>query len=127
MNKKTIISLEEYNQVEATSLAAKEFLNDERFQFIRNLYQNHLKYAEETLLNDSIREYQDVTSLTDKITRIFKVPKKVQVDELRGQYKWLKQFVADVEYMAGLKDQYDEGIEKGMVIFEPGTGKDVRE
>lgn len=127
MNKKTIISPEEYAQVEATSLAAKEFLEDDRFKFIREYIENDIKDAENMVLNNTIREYRDVTQLTEKITRIFKVPKKVQVDELKGQYKWLKKFMADVEYLASLKDQYDEGIEKGMVVFEPGIGKDVTE
>ena len=93
MSKKRTISLEEYNEVEAASLAAKELMEDDRFKAIRDLYVNQFKYAEETLLTDAIKEYRDVTPLTDKIPRIFKVPKKVQVDELRGQYKWIKKFM----------------------------------
>lgn len=127
MNKKTFISLEEYNQVEETSSAAREFLEGERFKFIRDYLDNDIKEAENLVLNNTIREYKEIVPLTAKITRIFKVPKQVQVDELKGQYKWLKKFIADLEYMASLKDQYDEGIESGMVVFEPGIGKDVTE
>jgi hypothetical protein len=45
MNKKTFISLEEYNQVEQTSLAAKKFLSDERFKFIRDYINNDVQDA----------------------------------------------------------------------------------
>ena len=127
MNKKTVISLEEYNDVEKTSLAAKELLEDERFKFLRDYLTNGATSAETQILNNAIREYQDVVPLTEKVTRIFKTPKKVQVDELAGQYKWIKQFLSDMEHLASLKDQYDEGVESGLVILEGGSGKDVSE
>lgn len=127
MNKKTIITQEEYSQIEQMSLTAKELLEDERFKFLRDYLNNGLTSAEEKVLNNTIREYQDVVPLSEKLTRIFKTTKKVQVDELAGQYKWIKQFFADLNYMANLKDQYDEGIESGLVVFEPGVGKDVTE
>lgn len=125
MNKKTKISQEEYKKVEDQSLAARELLEDERFEFIRTYIQGAIDYCEATILNNTIREVQEVVPLSEKVTRIFKTPKKVQVDELVGQYKWLKKFQADIQYYATLKKDLDSGIEDGLVSFEGGVGKDV--
>lgn len=125
MTKKTQITQEEYQKVEEQSLAAKELLEDPRFEFLRTYIQNSITSAEQTILNNTLREVQEVVPISEKVTRIFKTPKKVQVDELAGQYKWVKQFQDDLKYFASQQEELDAGIESGVVKFEGGVGKDV--
>lgn len=124
LNRKTTITQDEYHEVEARSVAANELLNDERFQFFRDMLSNQEKYAEDTVLNNTIREYQEVVPISDKIQRIFKTPKKVQVDELAGQYKLIKQQRADLEFYANEFAMLTEAIENKQVVVEGGS-KDV--
>lgn len=125
MNKKTTITQEEYQRVESQSLAAKELLEDERFEFLRTYIKNAVDYCEQTILNNTIREVQEVVPLSEKVTRIFKTTKKVQIDELSGQYKWLKRFQDDLTYFSTLQNELDEGIKSGAVKFNGDIGKDV--
>lgn len=118
MNKKTFISEEELQEVEARSLAAQELLKDERFKFFRDMLDNQLKYAEETVLNNTIREFQEVVPISEKITRIFKTPKKQQVDELAGQYKLIKQQYADLEFYATEYDMLSKAVTDKEVIIK---------
>lgn len=115
------ISLEEYQTTEAEAKAAKEFLEDERFQFIRDYINNSLTSAEQAVLNNTIREVQEIVPISEKLTRIFKQPKKEQVDELAGQYKWIKKFMSDMEFFARGKEDMDDAIEKKVVILEAGN------
>lgn len=122
---KTKISNEEYKKVEAEALAAQEILEDPRFEFFRIYLENGLKSVEESILNNTVREYQEVVSITDRITRIFRTSKKLQIDELAGQYKFITKLKNDLKYFSNLKTQLDSDISKRLVLVEEDAGKDV--
>lgn len=118
MRKTTKVTQEEYKNIEAQSFAAREVLEDERFQFIRDYFRNAKEYIENSILNNTVREVQEVVPVTDKLTRIFKTTKKVQVDELSGQYKLIVKFLDDLEYYASLKKDLDQEISDGRIVLE---------
>ncbi len=109
------ISQEEYQKTEQQSLSAQEFLKDERFQFIIQYIKEAKQYCEDTILNNNIKDVEEVVTLSQTLQKIFKTPKKVQLDELKGQYKWINKFINDLHYYASLKKQLDEDINKGLV------------
>lgn len=114
---KKIYSQSEYEIIEQQSLAAKEFLEDERFAFIREYIQNSLSSIEQSILNNTLMEERKTHVITDKLMQTFVKPKQVAVDELSGQYQWIKRFLDDLQYFATEKDEIDKEIENKRVII----------
>ena len=115
MPKITTISQQEADSINAQALAASEILEDERFQFLRDYLKNASDYVEKCILENTIHDAREIVTVSDKLTRIFFSPKKVQVDELVGQYKFIKQFMADLEQIAAIKRDLDQSLINGTV------------
>ena len=104
------------------------FLEEPDFAFIRDYISSAFSYAQTSILENSIHDVTEELTVSEKIRKLFFTPKKEQVDELRGQYKFIKKFFEDMKYYADLQKQLDEGIEKGSVTVlgeEKSDGKDV--
>jgi hypothetical protein len=117
---KTKITQEEYEKIVNQALAAQEILEDERFQFLRDYFQSTLDYVQSSILNNTIRAADEEVVISEKIKRIFHTPKKIQVDELVGQYKLVNKFFEDLAYYARLKKELDAHISKGIVKVDDG-------
>jgi hypothetical protein len=114
---KKIVSKQESELIENQAIAARELLEDERFAFVREYLESALDYIERTILENTVMEVRETHTITDKIIKTFIQPKKVQVDELSGQYKFIKKFLADMQYYADLKKQLDAEVEAKRVIL----------
>lgn len=112
------ITKAEYEKTEDQSRIASVFLNSSEYTFIRELLTNALSYAQEQILNNTVHDVTEEVTISDKIKKLFFTPKKVQLDELKGQYKLVKQFFSDVEYFASLKSELDAKIAQGSVFIE---------
>lgn len=110
------VSSEEYNEIEAQAHAARELLEDERFKFIRDYLQSAIDYIEKSILENTVMEVRETHTITDKMIRTFVQPKQVQVDELSGQYKFIKKFLTDLNYFATIKADLDKEIEAKRVV-----------
>ena len=115
---KKVISKQEYESIENQATAAREILEDERFSFIREYLQSAIAYIEKTILENTVMEVRETHTITDKIIKTFIQPKKVQTDELSGQYKFIKKFLADLEFYADLKRQLDTEVEAKRVLLD---------
>lgn len=125
---KVKITKEEYEKTREQSRIAETFLNSKDFQFIRDLITGGISYAEKSILENTIHDVTEEITISDKIKKLFFTPKKEQMDELKGQYKWIKKFMDDVAYFASLKEKLDKDIERGAVWVEgteKGKNKDV--
>jgi hypothetical protein len=119
--RKTTITQEEYNLVEEQAAVVHEFLNDDRFAFIRELLTNAQEYARDSIVENTIMDVSEETIITDTMKRIFHQSKKVQVDELSGQYKLVKKFFEDLSYFMELKQKLDEKIAEDKVRVDDGS------
>jgi len=115
MPKVSTITQQEVDQINSQAIAASEILSDDRFQFVRDYFRNQSSYVEKTILENTIHDVREIVTISDKLTRLFFTPKKVQIDELCGQYKFIKQFFADMEQMVQIKRDLDEAIIAGSV------------
>lgn len=118
MARQSIISTEEYEDIKDKSLGANYFLNHERFKFIRDYINVALEDIEQKIINNQILEAREEVTISERIKRVLITPKKLQVDELKGVYKWLKKFLGDMAYYADLRKQLDEEIEKKKVLVK---------
>jgi hypothetical protein len=119
------ITREEYEKTEEQTRVAKLFLNNKDFQFLRDYLSNALNYAQETILTNEVHDVTDEVTISDKIKKLFFTPKKEQMDELKGQYKFIKKLLADIAYFASLKAQLDKDIANNRVFIEGGNKKDI--
>lgn len=116
--RRSFISEEEYRDISDKSSAAKYFLGHERFQFIREYMNSGSKSALDKIVLNEITEVHEVRTITDSLKKIFITPKKPQVDELRGAYKWIIKFFEDMQMYADLRAKLDDDVEKGRVVIK---------
>lgn len=110
MSKITTITQKEYDEIQANGTAAEEILNDERFQFIRDYFTSAKEYAQSSIIENTIHEVREITTISERLTKMLVVPKKEQVDELSGQYKLVKKFFEDMQQYVNIKRELDEAV-----------------
>lgn len=118
MARKTKISKQEYDLVLDQSAVASDILEGERFKFIREYFKVALDYIESSILNNTIKAVDERVTITESIVRIFKTPKKTQVDEMVGQYKFIKKFLTDLQSYKNLKEELEAQIAEDKVIVD---------
>jgi hypothetical protein len=120
MAKVSTISKEEYKEVLSQAAVASEILEDERFKFVRDYFNNASGYVEKSILENTIHDVREIVTLSDKLTRLFFTPKQLQVDELCGQYKFIKKFFEDLKQFVQIKDDVEDAIAKGTIKIDDG-------
>ena len=120
MAKVSTISKEEYKEVLSQAAVASGILEDERFKFLRDYFNNASAYVENSILQNTIHDVREIVTLSDKLTRLFFTPKQLQVDEMVGQYKFIKKFFEDLNQFIKIKDDVEEAIAKGTVKIDDG-------
>lgn len=90
------ITKEQYKEAEDRANTVKRLMEDEDFSFIREYLTNSKESCKRSLLS-GVYDASEETNFGGKLIKIFK-PKKRQEDELRGIYKWITQFEADLKY-----------------------------
>jgi hypothetical protein len=107
----------EYDEIASQSESAQAFLESETFSFIRKYLQNSLSSIEQSILNNTVRDVTERVTIAQTVKEFF-TPKKVQVDEMSGQYKFIQQFLRDMQVYAGNIKDLNEQIEKGRVVIK---------
>lgn len=116
--RKPTIKAEEWDKIEEKAKSASYFLNNKRFKFIQEYINASLNEIEQLILNNSVKEVHEESIISDKFKKIFVTPKKVQVDELIGAYKWIKQFMADLEFLIIQRDNFAKKAENKEIEIE---------
>lgn len=129
---KSRITAEEFERAQYEAAAANLILKGKQFGFLREYFSQTLKDTEHKILNNSITDVREELTINvhesekgiiPKLKRIFFIPKKVQVDELVGAYKFIKKFWADMEHFASLPDELLKAEEQKKVIIEVNREK----
>lgn len=117
------ISKQEYEDIQDKASAARYFLTNPRFQFIRDYLSVAADDIERKILNNTIREVREVHTINEKFKQIFITPKKLAVDELAGAYKFINQFMDDMNQFSQTKQELEEAEANGVVIIEKDEKK----
>ena len=116
--KKTTISKEKYDSISSQPSASAEILSSERFEFFRELLLGAKKYASTSIIENTIKDVREEVSISDKLKKTFFTPKKIQVDELSGQYKLISKIFEDLQYFVDLKLSVDQHIADDKVTVD---------
>lgn len=116
--RKTIISQEEFDKIADEAIAAEEMLTSDKFKFIREILLSAKEYAKTSIVENTIMEVSEEVTVSDRIKKIFTQPKKVQVDELSGQYKLVKKFFDELQGYIDTKKNLDDQINQETVVID---------
>jgi len=116
--KKSRISQEEYDKILTEASIAKQVLSDDKFQFIRDILLSAQEYAQTSIIENTVMEVSDEVTISERIKKIFTQTKKVQVDELSGQYKLVKKFFRELEEYIKTRDDIRTQVADDKVIID---------
>ena len=115
--KKDFLTQEEYDNISTQASAAEEILNGKKFEFFRSLLLAAKDYASTCILENTVKDVTEEVTISENIKKRFFTPKKVQIDELSGQYKLIDKIFSDLQYFIDLKKDTDEHISNERVII----------
>ena len=116
--KKTTISQGEYDRITEESVAAEEILTEDRFKFARDILLSAKEYASTSIIENTILDASEEITVSDRVKKIFTQKKKVQVNELSGQYKLVKKFFDELQGYVDTKANVEKQIAKGTVEID---------
>ena len=114
---KTKISESDWNKIESEASGSRYFLENKRFDFIRDYINTSLKEIEQKIINNQIKDVKEELTISSSLKRIFFTSKKVQIDELSGAYKWIKEFLLNLDRKVKLIGELEKAEEKGKVTI----------
>ena len=115
--KKDFLTQEEYDNISTQASAAEEILNGKKFEFFRSLLLAAKDYASTCILENTVKDVTEEVTISENIKKRFFTPKKVQIDELSGQYKLIGKIFSDLQYFIDLKKDTDKHISNERVII----------
>jgi hypothetical protein len=109
------INYEEWKQIEDRAAQAELFLNDEN-----ELYKTmvaDLEEAQRVILENRIHEVKEVRFFGE-IQKIFTTDKQEQINELVGQYKYIKSFLAEMKTWIDFKRELEKKEGDGQILIQ---------
>jgi hypothetical protein len=121
--KKPTISPEEWEQIRSESEAAKELLDDPRFAFLREYFDNAKASITDHFVNNRIKAVSERVKVSDVLTKVLTTTRREQEQELSGRYKFIEELLADLEQTAGLFEEYQKAQVEGKIVLEEDKEK----
>jgi hypothetical protein len=109
------INYEEWKQIEDRAAQAELFLNEEN-----ELYKTmvaDLEEAQRVILENRIHEVKEVRFFGE-IQKIFTTDKQEQINELVGQYKYIKSFLAEMKTWIDFKRELEKKEGDGQILIQ---------
>lgn len=119
------ISFDDWEQITTRASLAAAFFKEDNYTFIT--MKADFEEAEKIILENRIFEvHEEITVSTQEsekgiipqLKRIFITPKKIQVDELVGRYKYIKKLFAEFQTWIDFKKELESKEAKGEIEIE---------
>lgn len=112
------ISYEEWQEVENRYAYAKGFMSKTNPLYL--LLKEDLQNAKDIILENRIKEVREENQITEAFKKVFIFSKKVQTDELIGQYKYVKDLLDELQSWIDIKEEFEKQEADGKLIIERG-------
>jgi hypothetical protein len=116
--RKQTIKIEEWEEIENRASSAQFFLTDKRFAFIVDFFNQNREEIHTLLMENRIKDVDEILTISDKLKKVFHIPAKVQVDELIGQHKLIKQFFTFLQDAITLKTDLEAKEARKQLLIE---------
>jgi len=112
------ITYEEWTFISDRAISAKKFL-DENNQVYVMLAQS-LKDAESTVLENRVLEVREERTVSELFKKVFIYPKQMQLDELVGQIKLIRNLFRECQSWIDMKKMYEKQEANGKITIDHG-------
>lgn len=112
--RKQQVSQEQLEAIRVQSEAAKEILGEPRFAFLLEYLNSRQESIKEVFATHSIEDAWQELPRGNVMTKIF-FPAKKEYSHLSGEYKFISQFLADLQVFAGMYEELMKKIEDKVV------------
>jgi hypothetical protein len=116
--RKKTIQPQVWQEIQDRADCADAILNGKKFKHFWGMVEQSKSYATETILYNRVLDTKEVHSVSDNFKKIFFTPKQVQVDELVGQIKLIKQLEDTLQGWLQTKRDFEAKMESGEVEVE---------
>lgn len=113
------ITFEEWEQISRRAAEGQAFFKSEMYQVLLGT----LNDSQDIILENRLREVQEEHIVTESFKKVFITPKKIQDDEIIGQFKFIRSFLAEVKTWVDFKKELEEKEAQGTISIE--RSKDV--
>jgi hypothetical protein len=110
------VTYEQWEDVMAKYNSAVAFFKDSNMAKV--VMEEDLKYAEDAILENRIREVREEHTITEMFKKTFITPKKVQDDELIGQIKFIRKYVATLQEWITIKEDFEQREANGQIVIQ---------
>lgn len=110
------ITAAEWEIIEDRCSYALRFLREDNP--IYSLMRDDLQNAEKIILEDRIKEVHEIHNVTEGLKKVFITPKKIQVDQLTGQWIYVRDFLKELQEWIDLKKDLEKRESQGITTIE---------
>lgn len=110
------ISYNEWKDILDRFTVAKKFLSPDNPLYV--LMQEDLKKGEDIIIENRIREVHDITQVTDTLKKVFITKRQIQIDELVGQIKYLRDLFRELQSWIDIKQQLEKEEADGKITIQ---------
>lgn len=110
------VSFEEWEDISKRASYAAQFLQPENP--INITMRESLLQAENMIMENRLREVKEVHVISDTLQKIFTTPKKIQDDEVVGQIKYIRTFLAELQTWIDFKAELERKEAEGVIAIQ---------
>lgn len=112
------VSAEEWEEISDKASYAKSFKKDTNPLY--TWFKIRLKEAEDDILENRLREVHnfEFNNLTETITKMFIIPKKIQDDETVGEIKLIRNLFTQLDFWIQEKARLEKDEADGKIIIQ---------
>lgn len=118
-----VISADQWQKIEENFARASQFMTEENPVY--QIFLNELKEAERIVLENRIHEVREIRFISEIMQKIFVTPREEQLNELVGQIKFIRGFLAELQSWIDSKKNLERLEADGKIIirrFEKNGG-----
>lgn len=115
------ISFAEWEDIHERAAFSKAFFRSGNS--VRELMEINLKEVEDMILENRIKEVHEEHTMSDVLKKIFITSRQVQVDEVTGQLKYIRSFLAEIKSWMDFEAELLRLEASGKISIERNTEK----
>jgi hypothetical protein len=121
------VNPKEWEQLKDDAEAAREILEDPKFQFFRDYLETAKKSIIDYFVQNRIRPVEDTVKTPKGGEKTLITTKQEQLDELSGQYKFIENMVLDLQAVVNAPKETSEAAARGAVELPTSEEETTKE
>lgn len=120
-----VIAFEEWSDIESRYAEAASFIKEENQAY--QILLAELREAESIILDNRVHEVREVRFISELMQKVFVIPKEEQLNELVGQIKFIRGYLAELQSWIDRKLQLEKEEADGRIIIRRNKEEPIDE